>query len=157
MNDIVSTPPTAPAAQQIDAGAWWPQVDVGTVRGELRIGGNSLSQDRLVAALRFAVIDVTRQLADWRTAQQALGFAALADVDPTATVDDKTELEWLFLRAVSMTAGAELCDRYPDLTATRDGADRAQVQMDSADDYRRSATRAIRAIKGETGATVELI
>lgn len=157
MNDIVSTPPAAPPAQQVDAGAWWPTVDVGAVRARLRIGGNSVSQDRLVDAVRTGVIDVTRQLTAWRVGMEAEGFAALGEIEPDNVVDGKTEKEWLFLRAVTMTAGAELADRYPDLTATREGADRAQVQSDSADDYRRSATRAIRSLKGQPGVTVELV
>lgn len=157
MNDIVSTPPAAPPAHEVDAGAWWPKVDVGAVRARLRIGGNTVSQDRLVDAVRNGVIDVTRQLTAWRVGMQAEGFDSLAEIEPDEVVDGQTQKVWLFLRAVSMTAGAELADRYPDLTATREGADRAQLQMDSADDYRRSATRAVRALKGQTGVTVELI
>lgn len=157
MNDIVSTPPAVPPAQEVDAGPWWPTVDVGTTRSLMRIGGTSISQDRLVDAIRFGVIDVTRQLTAWRVGMEAEGFASLAEVAPAEQVDGKSEREWLFLRAVAMTAGAELADRYPDLTATREGADRAQVQMDSADDFRRSATRAIRLLKGEPGISVELI
>lgn len=157
MNDIVSTPIAAPADQQVVTPAFWPDIDVDSVRATIRIGGTSVSQERLVDAIRFAVIDVTRPLTAWRVEQQANGFDTLAAIDPDTQVDGVTELELLFLRAVAMTAGAELADRYPDITATREGADRAETIMSVADDYRRSATRAVRALRGETGTSVELI
>ena len=159
MNDIVSIPPepASPDGATVSPGAFWPEIVIADVRAVLRIGGSSMTHERLTEAVRFGMVDVTRQLTAWRVEQEANGFAALADIDPDAVVDERTALEILFLRAVTQMAGAELADRYPDLTATREGAVRAETIMDAADDYRRSATRAIRAILGQTGTMVDLV
>ncbi|MEZ5688677.1 MAG: head completion/stabilization protein [Caenibius sp.] len=159
MNDIVSIPPepASPAGATVSAGAFWPVIAIADVRAVLRIGGASMTHERLTEAVRFAMVDVTRQLTAWRVEQQANGYASLSEIDQDNVIDDKTALEVLFDRAVTQMAGAELADRYPDLTATREGADRAETIMTVADDYRRSATRAIRAILGQTGTMVELV
>jgi hypothetical protein len=159
MSDLISTPPApaSPAHSKVATGAWWPDIDVGEVRASVNLGGSTIAHERLVKAITFGVMEVTGELADWKAVQVAAGHNSLAAVAPDATVDDQPELVVQFLRAVTMHAAAELADRQLDLTATPKGADRQEERRDMADDFRRSAVRAIRAITGQTGTMVDLV
>ena len=72
-------------------------------------------------------------------------------------MDGKTRLELLFISAVCSFAAARLAERNPDLTATREGSDRADQRRAMADDFRREATHAIRQILGKPRTNSELI
>lgn len=159
MTDLISTPPApaSPANSKVITGAFWPDIDVNQVRSELRLGGTTITHERVTAAIAFAVVEVTRELSAWQIVQQDAGNDTLAEIDPDRTVGSQPELVVLFLRAVTMTAAAELADRHLDLTATATGTDRAESRADMADDFRRSATRAIRAMTGTTGTMVDLV
>ena len=159
MTDLISTPPApaSPNGSTVATGDWWPDVDVNKVRSGVNLGGTTIAHDRLVLAIAFAVIEVTDQLAQWQADQIEAGKADLAAVDPDNTVNGEPRPVALFLRAVTMLAAAELADRHLDLTATREGTDREEERRRMADDFRRSATRAIRAITGDTGTMVDLV
>jgi hypothetical protein len=159
MTDLIATPPApaSPAGSKVTTGAWWPDIDVQKVRDSVNLGGTTIHHDRLVAAIAFGVVEVTNELSAWQIMQAGAGKESLAEVDPDRTVNGEPELVVLFLRAVSMHAAAELADRNQDLTATRDGTDRAEARAAMADDFRRSAVRAIRAITGATGTMVDLV
>ncbi|MEJ6008686.1 head completion/stabilization protein [Novosphingobium aquae] len=159
MTDLISTPPApaSPDDSTVTTGAWWPDIDVNAVRAQIRLGGTTIPHDRLVAAIAFAVVEVTQELSPWQTVQADAGKASLAAVAPDRVVNGDPELVVLFLRAVTMNAAAELADRHLDLTATATGTDRAEARADMADDFRCSAVRAIRAITGGTGTMVDLV
>ena len=159
MTDVISTPPApaSPQGSEVVTGAWWPNIDVNAVRAGVNLGGTTIAHDRLVQAIAFGVVETTSELSAWQIVQAAAGKADLATVDPARQVDGRPELVVLFLRAVTMHAAAELADRHLDITATREGLDREEARRDMADDFRRSATRAIRAIQGQTGAMVDLV
>jgi hypothetical protein len=159
MSDLISTPPApaSPQGSKVITDAWWPDIDLNAVRATVNLGGSTIAHERLVDAVRFAAIEVTGELAAWQYLQAAAGFEALADVAPQAQIDGEGQFVTLFLRAVTMIAAAELADRNQDLTATRHGADRQEDRFNMADDFRRSAIRAIRAILGETGTLVDLV
>lgn len=159
MTDLISTPPApaSPADSKVVTGAWWPDIEVAKVRAAISLGATTIAHERLVQAIRFAAIEVTSELALWQFRQSAAGKASLAAVEPDRVIDGEPELVALFLRAVTMLAAAELADRHLDLTASPAGTDRQEERRTMADDFRRSATRAIRAILGETGTTVDLV
>lgn len=159
MTDLISTPPApaSPSGSKVTTGAWWPDIDVQKVRDQINLGGTTIAHDRLVQAIAFGVVEVTSELSAWQIVQAAAGKTELADVDPDRQVNDEPELVVLFRRAVGMHAAAELADRHLDLTATRDGLDRQDERRTMADDFRRSAVRAIRAITGATGTMVDLV
>lgn len=159
MTDLISTPPApaSPQGSRVITDAWWPDIDLNLVRATVNLGGTTIPHERLVEAVRFAAIEVTGELAAWQYRQAAAGFEDLAAVAPQAQVDGEGQFVTLFQRAVAMQAAAELADRNPDLTATRHGQDRQEDRLNMADDFRRSAVRAIRAIMGETGALVDLV
>lgn len=159
MTDLISTPPApaSPQGSKVTSGAWWPDIDVNQVRNTLNLGGTTIAHDRLVAAIAFGISEVTRELSPWRTVQVAGGKADLASVEPDRQVGGEPELVMLFIRAVRLMAAAELADRNQDITTTRQGADRGEDRMCMADDFRRDAVRAIRAITGATGTMVDLV
>ena len=157
-SDLISTPPAphSPQGSAVDAGGWWPQIDVNAARDQVNIGG-AIPHARLVEALQQGAISAIDELAAWQEAQIAAGHASLAEVAPAPVVDGKTRLELLFTSAVCSFAAARLAERNPDLTATREGSDRADQRRDMADDFRREATHAIRQIMGKPRTNSELI
>jgi Fe-S-cluster formation regulator IscX/YfhJ len=159
MTDLISTPPTpaSPQGSKVTTPAWWPDIDINAVRATVNLGGSTIAHERLVEAIRFAAIEVIGELTEWQIDQNASGFDTLAAVEPQPSIDGEGQFVTLFQRAVTMTAAAELADRNPDLTATRVGFDQQKDRLNMADDFRRSATRAIRAIVGETGTLVDLV
>lgn len=158
MTDIVSTPPApaSPAESVVTTPDWWPNIDVNKVRDAISLGGE-VPHDRLVEALEQGVISALDELATWQAGKIEEGFASLANVTPIITIDESTRNESLFVSAVSSFAAARLADRNPDLTATREGSDRAEQRRDMASDFRREATHAIRQLKGEARTSSELI
>lgn len=146
---------TADPPATIPNNGFWPAIDPAAFRDAERIDG-SVTAARVTHALRVALADVNRQLADWQ--------AASID-DGAATVDDVTAPSWaaeghyalLYQRAVYATAMASLMERYRDYSATGEGDERGEAKDLAADDYRRDARWAVSEIVGEAHTTVELI
>lgn len=159
MTDLISTPPApaSPAGSKVETGPWWPDIDVNAVRAQVNLGGTTIAHERLFAAITQGALQTMRELADWQVAQIANGKANLAAVDPDNMIGGQPVLVVEFLRAVAMSAAAELADGHLDLTATQEGTDRAESRMEMADRFRRAAVHAIRAITGQTGALVDLV
>ena len=148
--------PQSEPGSAVSAGDWWPPIDCNAARGVLRLG-DVVSHERLVNALRGALVTVLGELAAWKAAQIEAGFTRLADVAPDDVIDDVTILELQFIRAVQFAAAAELAEQYRAITATNEANARADAQELTAADYRRMATHAVRDIIGETRTAVELI
>lgn len=152
----IPPPPQSPPGSHVSAGDWWPQVDCQAVRAALRLG-DVVTHDRLVAAIEGALITVTGELREWKAQQTAAGHAALADVEDDEQINGATRMEALFQRAVRFCAGAELLEGHRDAAATNELLNRADAEIQTAADYRRLATHAIRDMIGTTRTTVELI
>jgi hypothetical protein len=169
MSALIAVPPSpqSPAGSVVSAGDWWPSIDCNALRDSLRLG-EVVTHARLLGAVQAGLVTVTGELAAWRAVQEEAGFASLALVAPadvlrieTGEADEDpvvaTRLDLLFIRAVSMAAGAELAELHRDVTATQAGEARAEEQLMTAADYRRFCTWAIRDILGTTRTSVELI
>jgi hypothetical protein len=158
MTDVVSTPPlpSSPQGSFVASGDWWPDIDVNAMREEINLAGE-IPHPRLRDAIRWAVINVTSELAAWAAVQQEAGFESLSDVEPQELIDQTPALELQFRSAVGAMAAARLMQRNPDLTATREGSDRGDQRRAVADDLLADATRTIRQIQGEARTTSELI
>ncbi len=158
MNDIISTPPApaSPDGSKVVTSDWWPEIDVNDLRDRLKLEGE-IPHPRLVEAIEHAVIVTVDELADWQKAKKAAGFERLEDVDPDNVLGNRTREEVLFLSAVAAHAAARLAARHPDLTATREGSERADTRRSLADSFLSDATRAIRSIKREPGTMSELV
>lgn len=154
---LVAVPPApqSPASAFVRGDGWYPDIDCNAARDVLRLG-DVVTHARLVAALSGAMLAIGGELRAWRAARIAEGKTSLAAVS-AETVDDLPALEVLYTRAVRFTAAAELAELHRAVSATSDGAARADSQLLSAADYRRLATHAVRDILGTTRTAVELI
>ena len=145
----------SPSEYPITNDGWYPDLDGTHLRAALRLDG-SVTDARLETAAVNAIIEINRELRSWKARQIADGHSSLADV-PAEQIQGGSELLHLYRRAIYCSAGAELAERYRDYSATGDGAERADAQLPTADEYRRDARWAIRSILGVVHTTVELI
>ena len=125
------------------------------MRATLRIDA-SVTPARLETAVIAAAIDLNRELSDWRAAQQAAGYATLADV-PGDRIKDVSVQAHLYRRAIEAATGAEVCERYRDYSSTNTGNNKAEETAPTIDDYRRDLRWAVRDFLGKNRTTVELI
>jgi len=135
--------------------AWYPVIETAPFRQAYRVLPE-VPDDQALRALQSAILSTNRALAGWKAEQAAAGHATLADV-PADAYGEQTELELHYKAAVHATAKALLMDARRQTDTTADGHDRADALEHSADDYRAESTRALRAMLGQTGTTVELI
>lgn len=148
-------PSTSVPDSHINSDPFWPSIDLDSMREKLRID-SSVTPARLETAVVAGIIGVNRDLAKWRSAKQAQGFAALADV-PADDYLTGTERKHLYVRAVECAAGAEVCERYRGYDATASGSSNADESAPTIDDYRRDQRWAIRDFLGTSRTTVELL
>lgn len=139
----------------INTDPFWPSIDLDNLRATLRIDA-SVTPARLETAVIAAAIDLNRELSDWRAAQQAAGYATLADV-PGDRIKDVSVQAHLYRRAIEAATGAEVCERYRDYSATNTGNNKAEETAPTIDDYRRDLRWAVRDFLGKSRTTVELI
>lgn len=139
----------------ISNNGFWPPLDPANFRDAERVD-STITAPRLDQALRIAVADVNRQLADFQSLQMSAGHATADDVPPPSwATSDHYPL--LYRRAIYATAKAALLERYRDTSATGAGDERGQAKDEAADDYRRDARWAVSEILGQPHTTVELI
>ncbi|WP_321851161.1 head completion/stabilization protein [Pseudomonas paraveronii] len=139
----------------INTDPFWPSIDLDGLRATLRIDG-SVTPARLETAVIAAAINLNNELSEWRTAQQAAGYATLVEV-PGDRIKDVSVKVHLYRRAIEAGTGAEVCERYRDYSATNTGSDKAEALTPNIDDYRRDLRWAVRDFLGRTRTTVELI
>lgn len=158
MSGFVSSPAPAitPPGKQLACGPFWPDLDLNHFRDSQRIGASSIPDARVETALINAVMTADGDLARWREAQEDAGHSALADV-PSRQIGTQHRLSLLWQQAVYGLATADLIETHRDITATGIGQTRGEEMNDRAQDHRRAAIHAIRAIKGKDRTTVELI
>lgn len=155
---FVAVPP-APASPEdtaVVADGWYPAIDCNEMRAALRIG-EVVTHDRLFAAIQSGMIAVIDELRVWRAVQDAAGHASMAAVAPDENIGGQPRLVLLFTRAVRFAAASELVELHRDISATNDGLNRAESQLQTAADYRRMMTWAVRDILGVSRTAVELI
>lgn len=158
MNGFVAMPPApqSPADAKVKADGWFPEVDVNAVRAAMRLRGD-VPHDRLVEALRGAIVTVIGQLQQWKTEWVTAGHASIATVKPDEKIDDQHRLTFLFARAVRFYAAAELADLARDSSATNDEVDRIEEESLVGPDMTTKGLQAVRDILGTTRIDVELI
>ncbi|WP_054285655.1 head completion/stabilization protein [Gulbenkiania mobilis] len=139
----------------IRSGSFWPELDPVAARAAMRLDG-TVTAERLRGALIEAIASVTGQLADWRRAQQAAGYASL-DAIPAEEIDGTSILVQRWQRAVQCTAAANLTERYRSFDATAAGDKKADELDTTVDDLRRDSRWAISDILGLPRNTIELI
>lgn len=158
MSGFISSPPppASPDGATVEAGPFWPSVDVNHFRDAMRIGGQEIPEPRVREALIGAIITADDNLGAWRAEQEAAGHATLLDV-PVPEIANISKYVLLWRRAVFAFACADLIETHRDVTATRDGGARAENERLAPDDHRRNGIHAIRDMRGERRTAVELI
>lgn len=152
---IATGNPEAPAPEPITNNGFWPDIDPEDFRAAERVD-STITARRAVEALRVAMIDVNRQLADYQQAQQAAGHSSASDV-PGEPWQLPGTAERLYTRAVYAQATADLFERYRDHSATGAGDERGEAKASAAESYRGDARWAVAEIIGQTHTAVELI
>lgn len=157
MSGLIALPaePASPAGTAIEAGPFWPAIDLNRLRDAFRIG-TIVTHVRLENAVEGAILAVIRELADWQALQESAGHATLADV-PSQAIGSVTAHVVAWRRAVGYMVMADLAETHRDIGATDNGAPRAEAAQLAADDYRRMATHAIRDILKTSRTAVEMI
>jgi Phage head completion protein (GPL) len=159
---FVSVPPApaSPGKALVSAGDWWPEIDCNAMRDALRIG-EIVTHERLVAEVQNGLLTVLGELREWKAARVLEGHASLAAFAaasaPGDEIDGVSHVEHLFVRAVRCTAAAGLVELHRDIAASEQGQNRSESNLQTAADYRRMATWALRDILGVTRTAVELI
>ena len=143
MAGLVAPAPNAdPAGAEIAADGWFPPVKLEDIRAEIRAGNSTITTERLTAAIEGAMLTGLRELARWRAARIGEGAANLAQVTADQ-LNGKNRAELLWQRIVRYYAAAELVDGHRDISATEEGLQRSEEQLETADSYRRSAHDAV--------------
>ena len=158
MSSFIISPPedASPAGATVSAGAFWPAIDLNDFRDTMRVGNATIPDPRLIAAIKGAIVTVSRDLKDWRAAQIEAGNTKLSEVEAD-DIGDETELELLWKRAVQAYATADLLETHPDVTATKAGIDKEQEVQSAICHHQRNGLNAIRDILGCRRVNSELI
>ena len=120
---------------------------------------DTVARERLEHALQNSIIEVNRELAEWRFVQESLGHTTLSDTSDVA-FSGETEInqsEYLYIAAVYHLSKSRILEQMRNFDGTGAGHNRADALSDPIDTNRREARRAVRAIMGQTGTVVELI
>ncbi|MBK1725709.1 head completion/stabilization protein [Halorhodospira neutriphila] len=153
---MVFAPTNDPSSSdQTLSGGWWPDVSVSAWRAATRTH-DTVTDERIVEALRTAMGSVQLELDGWQSERQAEGASSLEDV-PARDLGGVSALVHWYRSAVYAEAKALVLEWYRDNETTSDGHDRADQYVAVVDSYRREARHAIRRILGRSLTTVELI
>ncbi|MDB5724996.1 MAG: 31, BuPhKS14 gp31 [Novosphingobium sp.] len=162
MSAFVSSP-AAPSSANTDvagtymvvADGWYPPIDMVLLRKAVKIGAD-VDDERVKDAVITAMIAVGIELMLWKLAHVDAGVEQLEDL-PGDMIAGAKIIVHLWRRAVYSFVAAELAENSRDISATKDGADRAEEKALTADDHRRNGIHAIRDMLGVGRTTVELI
>lgn len=141
--------------------AFYPDIAVAAFRTAVRLQ-DTITDDRVLEALRSALIDANTELAAWKAVQELAGYATIQDVPSDdhrldGDVGEYTALTHHYFAAVYSFTKAALLSKYRDSDITPEGAKRADEFENTEEDYRREGRKAISRILGIPVMTVELI
>ncbi|WP_130831131.1 head completion/stabilization protein [[Erwinia] mediterraneensis] len=135
--------------------SFWPDISLAEFREAMRIDG-TITTPRLRQVLLTAIAEVNAELFDFRTRQQKLGYASLADV-PADKLAGQSERLHHYRNAVWCWARAMLNERYQDYDATASGVKRGEALDDATGELWRDARWAISRVQDQPHCMVELI
>ncbi|MFY9327163.1 MAG: head completion/stabilization protein [Georgfuchsia sp.] len=152
---VINSPAVTPEEAEIANGDFWPAIDPVQMRADHRID-QSITSERLRAALIEAIASVNGELATWTATKIATGATTIDDVE-AEMIDDTSILVHRYFRAVGCTAKADVTERMRDYDTTHEGQRQADALNPVIDELRRDARWAISAILGLSRSTIELI
>ncbi|MEY0268889.1 head completion/stabilization protein [Morganella morganii] len=153
--DFTSDKTTDIPDETLNSGDFFPDISLRHYQQSMLTDGK-VTTERLRHALVNAMIEVNRELADWKRSQMTAGFASMA-VIPADHIGNESELVLLYRRAVYSHAKANLTERYRDTDTTGSGEKKAVALGETVDDLWRDVQWAIQRIKGESHNICELI
>ncbi|WP_438852505.1 head completion/stabilization protein [Brevundimonas nasdae] len=148
-------PPQARPPELIANDGFWPDIDLVQLRDAVRLD-TTIPTERLADAVRNAMIDLARQLQDWRDTV-AIGFAALDAVPPRRSVGDVSDYVLLYTRALYSLVGADLGERLLSQSTTAAGDDRRDSLASEISQHRRNARWAVSDFTGRRRVVCELL
>lgn len=145
-----------PSTVFIQGNEFWPALDLDQLRTNIRID-QAVTPARLKLVAREAMLDIMDELDDWRAEQVAAGYACLDDVPGRRIVDDLSDYQIRWLRAVHAVVAADLGDSQLAQSARAAGMDRAEELSADVDRHRRNVTHAVRDFLGRPRIIAEVI
>lgn len=137
-------------------GPFWPDLDLGLLQKSIRVD-QVVTAERLREVARSAVLDIMDELDIWRRDQVAAGFSTLADVPGRHQVDEQSDYQVRWMRAVQSVVAADLADRQLGQSARSAGMDRVEELAADIDVHRRNVTYAVRDFLGRPRVIAEAI
>ncbi|MEM7874276.1 head completion/stabilization protein [Morganella morganii] len=153
--DFTSDKTTDIPDETLSSGDFFPDISLRDYQLAVLTDGK-VTTERLKHTIITAMIEVNRELADWKQALIAAGFMSMAAI-PADHISNESELVLLYRRAVYNHAKAGLTERYRDTDTTDSGEKKASALGETIDDLRRDVQWAIQRIKGESHNICELI
>jgi hypothetical protein len=149
-------PGTAPVVEApIENDGWFPDIDPAALRKEQRIR-DSVTAERLRAAIIAAIITVGNQLAAWQAGRMTSTPTKLADV-PSPKIDGESRYVLLYHAAIAAYAKSKLVEGYRDTDTTTAGQRDVEDLEPTISELRRDGIHAIRDILGRGRTDIELI
>ncbi|MEC4090148.1 head completion/stabilization protein [Pseudoalteromonas rubra] len=153
---FIATPQISPSDdREITSNEFWPAISLADFRAVMRLDG-TVTNERLEHAVTSSILQINKELSEWRRVQQSDGHSNLAAVRGELINNVNTYVH-LYKRAVYCFAKANLVERYNDFDSTAKGTKDSEELNDTTDSFRRDGRIAIRDILGENHVTVELI
>ncbi|WP_459614350.1 head completion/stabilization protein [Bordetella sp. 2513F-2] len=158
MSFIAAAPLPADASppEVIANDGFWPSIGLSDARQIMRLDDGTVPQARLRHALVAAMIEVARDVADWKAQRLAEGYTT-ADEVPSPCIDGVPVHMHCYLRAVYCYAKADVIERMTDYDLTGTGQRKRELMDEAPDDLRRDGLWAISRLLDRSRATVELI
>lgn len=146
-----AVPPTElPEADLVNAGGWWPAVNITGVRQAVDLN-TKVTAERVRDAVRQAIVDLASEpaMSAWRSDQVAKGWSRLADVPSRdIEVDGQSDYCLRWSRAVYSLVAADLGERMLGQGLTSTGAERAEALGSEVGLHQRNVTHAVRDFLG---------
>ncbi|MBB4797595.1 hypothetical protein HNP32_001319 [Brevundimonas bullata] len=152
----IPAPNTTAAPAVMACGPFWPELDLGLLQKSIRVD-QVVTAERLREVARSAVLDIMDELDIWRRDQVAAGFSTLADVPGRHQVDEQSDYQVRWMRAVQSVVAADLADRQLGQSARLAGMDRVEELAADIDVHRRNVTYAVRDFLGRSRVIAEAI
>lgn len=152
----IPAPNTTAAPAVMACGPFWPDLDLGLLQKSIRVD-QVVTAERLREVARSAVLDIMDELDTWRRDQVAAGFSTLADVPGRHQVDEQSDYQVRWMRAVQSVVAADLADRQLGQSARSAGMDRVEELAADIDVHRRNVTYAVRDFLGRPRVIAEAI
>lgn len=149
-NTDTAPPAQAPAADVVNAGGWWPSINITGVRQAVDLN-TKVTPERIRDAVRQAIVDLASEpaMAKWQADQITAGHAKLEDVPARGiSVDGQTDFALRWTRAVYSLVAADLGERLLGQGLTGTGADRAEALGAEVGLHQRNVAHAVRDFLG---------